>query len=73
MEARRLVGGYGTSAAERLGMAAEAPPAEIWSQAHAAAARWQSETHRSDQTAAQRRAAEVVLRSCTAILARLSG
>ena len=72
VDARRLVGGYGTSAGERLGTAADAPAAEIWSQAHAAAARWRQEAQRPGQPPGQRRTAEVVLRSCTGILARLS-
>jgi 50S ribosome-binding GTPase len=68
LEAKRLLGGSGTSVGERLSMPAEATADDIWQQAQAAAARWQDQTHRAGQTAAQRRAAETVLRSCDAIL-----
>jgi predicted GTPase len=71
LDARRLVGGNGPSVAERLGTGAEALPDEVWSQAYAAAARWQQELHRPEQTTGQRRVAEVVLRSCGSILAQL--
>jgi hypothetical protein len=68
LDAKRLLGGSGISVGERLGVPAEATADDVWQQAHDAAARWQDETHRAGQTAAQRRAAEAVLRSCDAIL-----
>jgi hypothetical protein len=71
LDAKRLLGGAGISVGERLGVPAEATADEVWQQAHDAAARWQDETHRPGQTAAQRRAAEAVLRSCDAILSWL--
>ncbi|WP_344223540.1 hypothetical protein [Paractinoplanes ferrugineus] len=67
VEARRLAGGAGTAHAERLGLPAEAPPEELWPAAVDAAGRWHEQT-RVAGTATGRRAAEVVLRSCTAIL-----
>jgi len=71
VDARRLLGGSGISVGERLGVPAEAGPAEIWARANEAADRWRSEVYRRDQEPAQRRAAEIVLRSCDMILARL--
>jgi hypothetical protein len=71
LDARRLVGGNGQGIAERLGTDAGAPADETWSQAYAAAARWQQELNRPEQTAGQRRAAEVVLRTCSGILTQL--
>jgi hypothetical protein len=68
LDAKRLLGGSGTSVGERLGMPAEATVDDIWQAAHAASARWQEEARRPGQTAAQRRAAEIVIRSCDAIL-----
>jgi hypothetical protein len=70
-EARRLVGGDGTEASERLGLPPEAPTADLWTHAHAAVARWRQELHAPSPNAAQRRAAEVVVRSCEGVLARL--
>jgi hypothetical protein len=68
LDAKRLLGGSGTSVGERLGMPTEATADDIWEQAQAATARWQEEIHHPGRTAAQRRAAETVLRSCDAIL-----
>jgi hypothetical protein len=68
LDAKRLLGGTGTSVGERLGVPAEATGDDVWQAAHDAVARWQEETHRPGQAAAQRRAAETVLRSCDAIL-----
>lgn len=70
-QATRLTGGYGTSAHDRLALAAEAPPEEVWHQAHAAVARWRAEPGERGFTEAQQRAAEVVVRSCEGVLARL--
>ncbi|GIM97383.1 hypothetical protein [Paractinoplanes toevensis] len=67
VEARRLAGGEGTAHAERLGLPAESPPEQLWPVAEDAAGRWHQQT-RAATTAGGRRAAEVVLRSCTAIL-----
>jgi hypothetical protein len=67
VEGRRLAGGDGGTHAERLGLPAETPPEDLWSAAADAAARWQDQT-RTAATPGGRRVAEVVLRSCTAIL-----
>ncbi|MEU4245532.1 hypothetical protein [Actinoplanes sp. NPDC026619] len=67
VQARRLAGGEGAAHAERLGLPAETPPEQLWPVAAEAAGRWHEQT-RAASTAAGRRAAEVVLRSCTAIL-----
>ncbi len=67
VEARRLAGGDGGAHAERLGVPAHTPAEQLWPAAADAAARWHEQT-RAAGTAGGRRAAEVVLRSCTAIL-----
>ncbi|GLY94352.1 GTPase [Actinoplanes sp. NBRC 103695] len=72
-DARRLLGGTGTSVGERLGMPAEASTDDIYTAAYAAAERWRQESHRPDTSAAQRRAAAVVLRSCDMIIEWLAG
>ncbi|MEU8616039.1 hypothetical protein AB0C29_49455, partial [Actinoplanes sp. NPDC048791] len=59
------------SLGERLGMSPEATAEDTWSEAHAAADRWREQAHGRDLVPAQRRAAEVVLRSCDMILAGL--
>jgi hypothetical protein len=65
VEARRLIGGDGGAHCERLGVDPSTPPARLWPAAESAATRWQGLT---SLTGGARRAAEVVLRSCTAIL-----
>lgn len=71
IDARRLLGGSGTSVGERLGMSPDATADDTWTEAHAAAERWRDQAHGRTLLPAQRRAAEVVLRSCDMILARL--
>ena len=71
VDARRLLGGSGTSLGERLGMSPEATVEDTWAEADAAAERWRAQAHGQALLPAQRRAAEVVLRSCDMILARL--
>ncbi|GIF05457.1 P-loop NTPase family protein [Actinoplanes siamensis] len=70
-DARQLLGGSGTSVGERLGMSPDATADETWSAARAAAGRWQELAHGRTLPPAQRRAAEVVLRSCDLIAGRL--
>ncbi|SDT80954.1 hypothetical protein [Actinoplanes derwentensis] len=72
LEARRLLGGTGTSLGERLGLPTEATADDIWTVAGDSADRWRHESALADRTPAQRRAASVVLRSCEAILADLT-
>ncbi|WP_433363541.1 hypothetical protein ACQPZX_32330 [Actinoplanes sp. CA-142083] len=67
VEARRLVGAEGGAHCERLGVDPRTPPSVLWPAAESAAARWHSLTTDA-ATAGGRRAAEIVLRSCTAIL-----
>jgi hypothetical protein len=67
VEARRLAGGEGGAHCERLGVSPHAPAEELWPAAETAAARWHEQTTAA-ATVGGRRAAEVVLRSCTAIL-----
>jgi hypothetical protein len=71
IDAKQLLGGSGTSVGERLGMSPDASAADTWAAAHAAAERWRAHAHGRMLLPAQRRAAEVVLRSCDMILARL--
>ena len=71
IDAKRLLGGAGTSVGERLGVSPEATDEDSWTEAQAAAERWRELAHGPAVVAAQRRAAEVVLRSCDMILARL--
>ena len=70
-EAKRLLGGAGTSLGERLGLSPEATAGDTAAEAHAAAERWREHAHGRALAPAQRRAAEVVLRSCDMILAGL--
>ncbi|WP_433305248.1 hypothetical protein ACQP2F_17555 [Actinoplanes sp. CA-030573] len=67
VEARRLIGGDGGAHCERLGLDPHTPPEGLWPAAESAALRWHEQTTAAG-TAGGRRAAEVVLRSCTAIL-----
>jgi hypothetical protein len=71
-EARRLAGGTGASVFERLGMPVDAPPDQLWSQAASAIRRWRQQAQQPGQPANQRQAAQVVLRSCEAILQELA-
>jgi hypothetical protein len=71
VEARQLAGGAGGSASERLGLPAEAPPAVLWEHAASAAERWRRQAQEPGRPAGERRAAQVVLRSCEAILQQL--
>jgi hypothetical protein len=70
VEARRLAGGAGASVSERLGLPAEAPPDQLRSQAWSAEERWRR-LSQSPQSARPRQAAQVVQRSCEAILQEL--
>jgi hypothetical protein len=71
-EARQLAGGTGASVFERLGMPIDAAPDQLWSQAASAARRWRQQAQQPGQPADQRQAAQVVLRSCEAILQQLA-
>jgi hypothetical protein len=71
IDAKQLLGGSGTSVGERLGMSPDASASDTWEAAHLAAARWREQAHGRVLLPAQRRAAEVVLRSCDMVLARL--
>jgi hypothetical protein len=71
-EARQLAGGTGASVFERLGLPVDAPPEQLWSQAASAIRRWRQQAQQPGQPANQRQAAQVVLRSCEAILQELA-
>jgi hypothetical protein len=68
--ARRLAGGHGAAAHDRLGLPPDASAADIWACAQAAVRRWRTEPADRGFTQAQQRAAEVLVRSCEGILAR---
>ncbi|MEV4702796.1 GTPase domain-containing protein [Actinoplanes sp. NPDC049316] len=70
MEARRLAGGDGPTVFERLGVPPESPIEHLWEHAGAAAERWRHEAQQADP--AGRRAAQVVLQSCEAMLQQLT-
>lgn len=69
-EARRLIGENGTGVAARLGVD-HPSPAELWRRCAGALARWRERAGDPALRLDQRRAAEVVVRSCEGIQARL--
>ena len=70
-DAKRLLGGSGASVGERLGLSGEATVEDSWAQAHDAVDRWQALTRGPTLAPAQRRAADLVLRSCDLIMTKL--
>ncbi|WP_426502570.1 hypothetical protein ACPPVO_33650 [Dactylosporangium sp. McL0621] len=68
-DARRLAGAHGTSAAARLDQPEEAGPTQLWPAARDALLRWRPAVEDVALTAAQRRAAAVVVRTCEGLLA----
>ncbi|BCY10711.1 hypothetical protein [Actinoplanes sp. L3-i22] len=70
-DARRLLGGTGTSVGERLGMSPDATAEDTWTAAGAAASRWRDLAHGRALSPAQTRAAETVLATCDMIANRL--
>ena len=72
-EAERLLGAEGTSPAERLGLPAQAPPAELGAAAAEAVRRWRGWAGHPAATRPAVSAAETVARSCEALLAGLAG
>jgi hypothetical protein len=70
VEARRLAGGERPTVCERLGVPPETPPDHLWEGADSAPERWRREAHAAEPPA--RRAAQVVLRSCEAMLQELT-
>jgi energy-coupling factor transporter ATP-binding protein EcfA2 len=68
-EGRRLLGGEGTGPAARLGLPADTPPAALRTAALDALGRWRAVDPLADRAAAD--AADVVVRSCEALLAAL--
>ncbi|MBP2340608.1 hypothetical protein JOF41_006786 [Saccharothrix coeruleofusca] len=71
-EAARLVGGLGTSLPARLGMEHEPTPGEARQGVLEALGRWREQAANPALDQAQRRAAEVVVRSCEGMLAALA-
>jgi hypothetical protein len=72
-EARRLLGGEGTDPAARLGLPAGTPPAALRVVARTALARWRAAAADPLAARATADAADVVVRSCEALLAGLDG
>ncbi|MGY1696889.1 dynamin family protein [Geodermatophilus sp. SYSU D00814] len=72
-EGRRLLGGEGTGPAARLGLPADTPPAALRTAAVAALGRWRAAAADPLADRATADAADVVVRSCEALLAALDG
>lgn len=70
-EAKRLIGGEGTSVAARLGVDHQATAAELWALSSETLGRWQQRAEDPLLGLGERRAARVVVRSCEGILAQL--
>jgi hypothetical protein len=66
-DARRLIGVDGTDPAARLGLDHDAGEAEIWELATESVRRWRALAGDASLSAPQRRAAQVVVRSCEGI------
>jgi hypothetical protein len=71
-EARRLIGENGTGLTARLGVDQRATASELWRLSSAALGRWQEHSEDPLFDADQRRAAEVVVRTCEGLLYSLS-
>ncbi|GAB3876172.1 hypothetical protein GCM10029964_022230 [Kibdelosporangium lantanae] len=67
-EAQRLIGGYGTDMAARLGFDREPTDAEVRSAIYDALGRWREQSESPLLGSAERDAARVVVRSCEAML-----
>jgi hypothetical protein len=70
-EMARILGGYGTSPAARLGLPPETPPAELRAAALASVRRWMRVAEHPLSPARLRSAARSVARSCDGVLAAL--
>lgn len=71
-EARRLIGENGTGLAARLGVDQRATASELWRLGSAALGRWQEHCEDPLLDSDQRRAAEVVVRTCEGLLYSLT-
>lgn len=71
-EARRLVGGVGTSLAARLGFDREPTSGELHGAVSEALRRWQEQAENHALATGQRQAARVVVRSCEGMVAQLT-
>ncbi|SDZ41717.1 Dynamin family protein [Micromonospora pattaloongensis] len=72
-EAVRLIGGNGTALAARLGIDYQASIGELWELGADALGRWQDHSEDPLLNLDQRRAAQVIVRSCEGMLAELAG
>jgi hypothetical protein len=71
-EARRLIGGYGTDVAARLGIHEDLDPGQVWTLTEEALHRWRKESENPALSQHQRRAAGTVVRSCEGVLTELA-
>ncbi|MEU4780026.1 GTPase domain-containing protein [Micromonospora sp. NPDC023633] len=71
-EARRLVGGDGIGLAPRLGIPHDVTVQQLWEAASDAQWRWRKRAEDTTLRLAQRRGAQVVVRSCEGMLAELA-
>jgi hypothetical protein len=71
-EVQRLVGGNGVDLTVRLGVDQDTDAAELWDLSSQAMHRWQNQAEDPLLSLGQRRAADVVVRSCEAMLVQLS-
>ncbi len=71
-EAQRLVGGDGVGLAARLGVEHDATVQRLWDAAAEAQWRWRSRAEDPLSRLAQRRSAQVVVRSCEGMIAELA-
>ncbi|WP_433533017.1 hypothetical protein ACQPYA_14025 [Micromonospora sp. CA-263727] len=72
-EARRLVGGDGDAPAARLGVTPDATARWLWEASAEARWRWQERAENPALPLPQRRGAQVVVRTCDALLTKLQG
>lgn len=72
-EAERLIGGHGTAAALRLGLAPDAGTAELAAEARTRLARWRELAGNPLTARSALETCRVVIRSCEGMLAELSG
>jgi hypothetical protein len=71
-EARRLTGAQGTSIAARLGLENDPDAGLLWARSNEALRRWRPAAEDVAHSAAQRRAAAVVVRTCEGMVAHLA-
>ena len=71
-EARRVIGGYGSDIATRLGIREDCDHRQVWALTEQTLRRWRKESENPAFTQDQRRAARTVVRSCEGLLTELA-